>query len=42
MPEPTPEEIAAEEARRKRHEPYLRSYAKKKERDRMAKEANLS
>lgn len=37
IPEPTPEEIAAEEARRKRHETYLRSYARKKERDRQAK-----
>lgn len=34
LPEPTPEEIVAEEARRKRHEAYLRSYAKKKERER--------
>lgn len=30
IPEPTPEEIAAEEVRRKRHEAYLRNYAKKK------------
>ena len=37
LPEPTPEEIAAEEARRKRHEAYLRSYAKKKERLRQEK-----
>ena len=33
LPEPTPEEIAAEVARRKRREVYRRSYAKKKERD---------
>ena len=38
LPEPTPEEIAAEEARRKRHEAYLRSYARKKERERQIKE----
>ena len=37
LPELTPEEIAAEEARRKRHEAYLRSYAKKKERLRQEK-----
>ena len=37
LPEPTPEEIATEEARRKRHETYLRSYARKKERERQKK-----
>ena len=37
LPEPTPEEIAAEEARRKRREVYRRSYAKRKERDRLKK-----
>ena len=37
LPEPTPEEIAAEEARRKRHETYRRSYVKRKERDRQKK-----
>ena len=37
LPELTPEEIAAEEARRKRHEAYLRSYARKKERLRQEK-----
>ena len=38
LPEPTPEEIAAEEARRKRHEAYLRSSARKKERERQITE----
>lgn len=37
LPEPTPEEIAAEEERRKRHEAYRRSYEKKKERLRQEK-----
>ena len=37
LPEPTPEEIAAGEARRKRHETYRRSYARRKERDRQKK-----